>query len=484
MPSILIVAFDGLQPSQVTPESMPNLAAFSAVGVVFGNHHAVFPTVTRVNAASMATGRYPGNHGLAANTVAFRDFDPHLAFSALEPTLSRVTTKLGSVLLTSTLADILVSHGEEYVSVVSGTSGNAYVHNPNAERTGGATIHPEFCLPRPLHDEIVSRFGPWPEEAKPNTGRMSRAVDVLTEYVLKERRPAVSLLWLSEPDHMQHAHAVGSPKSNAALFEADRQFGRAMSWLTDAGLEADTDVIVISDHGHSTVLETVDMLASIEQAGFPQGGGKGNVIVAENGGSVLFYVEDRDGATVDQLASWLMAQPWCGPVLTSRAVGPIVGTLPADLVGAEGERAPDLILSFDWSSEMNHNGVPGLSYDSGADPGQGMHGSMSRQEMHNVLLARGPRFKSGVVLTVPTGNVDLAPTVLAMMGLSEADDLDGRPLLEALVSGPDPADVEWDSETYDAKRDIDTGTYRQRIRVSRVGETAYIDEGSAEFLSL
>ena len=483
MPSILIVAFDGLQPSQVTPKLMPNLAAFAAAGVVFGNHHAVFPTVTRVNAASMATGRYPGNHGLAANTVVYRDFDPHLAFSALEPTLSRVAAKLGSVLLAPTLADILASHGEEYLSVVSGTSGNAYVHNPNAARSGGATIHPEFCLPGPLHEEIVSRFGPWAEEAEPNTGRMSRAVDVLTEYVLNERRPAVSLLWLSEPDHTQHAQGAGSPASNAALLEADRQFGRVMSWISDAGREADTDVLVISDHGHSTVLETVDMQALVEEAGFPQTGGKGSVVVAENGGSVLFYVEDGEKDTTDRVASWLMAQPWCGPVLASRAVGPIAGTLPADIVGAEGARAPDLIVSFAWNSEMSGTGMPGLSYSTGAGAGQGMHGSISRQEMNNVLIARGPSFKNGVVLTAPSGNVDLAPTVLSMMGLSGADDMDGRPLLEALVAGPDPVDVEWDSETHDTERSIDTGTYRQRIKVSRVDGTTYVDEGSAEHLS-
>ena len=144
MPNVLIVAFDGLQPSQVTPELMPNLAAFGAAGVTFGNHHAVFPTVTRVNAASMVTGRYPGAHGLAANTVVFRDYDPHLVFSAMEPTLARVAAKTGRVLLAPTLGDILSRHKEEYIAIVTGTSGNAYVHNPNADRAGGATIHPRL----------------------------------------------------------------------------------------------------------------------------------------------------------------------------------------------------------------------------------------------------------------------------------------------------------------------------------------------------
>ena len=483
MPIVLIVAFDGLQPSQVTRELMPNLAAFAAEGVTFGNHHAVFPTVTRVNAATMMTGRYPGAHGLAANTVVSPDYDRRLAFSALEPSLSLVTAKLGGVLLTPTLADILARHGEESVAVVSGTSGNAYVHNPNAERSGGATIHPEFCLPRRLHDEVLSRFGPWPEEADPNTPRMSRAVEVLTNYVLKERRPAVSLLWLSEPDHTQHVYAAGSRASNGALLEADREFGRVLSWLTDTGLEADTDVIAISDHGHSTVVETIDARARVREAGFPPRGGKGSVIVAENGGAVLFYVEDSDGVTADRLAAWLMAQSWCGPVLASQAVGPIPGTLPLAIAGADGDRAPDLAMSFSWNSEMSSNGISGLARSTGALPGQGMHGSMSRQEMHNVLLARGPSFRRGAVLTTPSGNVDLAPTVLAVLGLPDAETMDGRPLLEALKSGPGADAVDWTTEQHEAERDVDTGTYRQQIKVARVGYTAYVDEGSAEHLA-
>ena len=141
MRNILIVAFDGLQPAQVTPALMPNLAAFVAEGVAFDNHHPVYPSVTRINAATMVTGRYPGAHGLAANMLVMRDYDPYNAFSALEPTLAEVARKT-SVLLEPTLADILSQHGMEYVAVGSGTSGNSYVHNPNAAKVGGATIHP------------------------------------------------------------------------------------------------------------------------------------------------------------------------------------------------------------------------------------------------------------------------------------------------------------------------------------------------------
>ena len=176
--------------------------------------------------------------------LVMRDYDPHTAFSALEPTLAEVALKT-KVLLSPTLAEILSGHGLEYVAVGSGTSGNSYLHNPEAARVGGATIHPEFCLPYDLHGEIVGRFGEWPPEGETNRDKLVRAVDIATEYVLAERKPAVSLVWFSEPDKSQHAHGVCTEVSTRALKEADEQFGRLLSWIDDAG--ADTDVIVISD---------------------------------------------------------------------------------------------------------------------------------------------------------------------------------------------------------------------------------------------
>ena len=70
------MVFDGLQPLQITPELMPRLAAFADTGVRFQSHHPVFPTVTRINAATMVTGRYQGGHGLAGNLMGLRGLTP------------------------------------------------------------------------------------------------------------------------------------------------------------------------------------------------------------------------------------------------------------------------------------------------------------------------------------------------------------------------------------------------------------------------
>ena len=141
MPTVLIFAIDGLQPSQVTEELMPNLAAFASDGVFFDNHHPVYPSVTRVNAASIMTGCYPGRHGLVGNTLVIREYDRTRAFSALVDELMTVVEKTGRLLFRPTLAEIISGHGKRFVTVGTGSSGNSFVHNPKPH-AGHGQEHP------------------------------------------------------------------------------------------------------------------------------------------------------------------------------------------------------------------------------------------------------------------------------------------------------------------------------------------------------
>ena len=384
--------------------------------------------------------------------------------------------KTGRVILAPHLSDILGGQGAEYVAVASGTTGNAFLHNPNAGPTG-ATVHPEFSRPGHLHGELGDDFGPWPDEARPNAARISHAFRLLTEYVLAQREPAVSLVWSSDPDGAQHAAGVGSKMARQSLGHVDREFAGLLDWLGRTGRDRSTDVVVISDHGYSTVIQPVGVEGLVRGAGFPPGGRPGGVIVAPNGGTVLFYVNRRNPATAGRLAAWLMSRPWCGALLASDVLGDIPGTLPASLVGCEGERAPDLIMSFGWNSEPNDAGFPGYAFNSGASPGLGMHGSMSRHELQCVLIARGPSFKERVTISAPTGNVDLTPTLLTILGIDAGLAMDGRVLAEALRGGPDPAAVGWSTQAHEAERAVEGGIYRQRVEVTSVGETAYVEEG-------
>ena len=470
---VLIVVFDGLQPAQITPELMPNLARFAHGGVTFANHHPVFPTVTRVNASSLVTGCMPGQHGLAGNTFLCRDFDPHRVIPALEPTLQEIADATGRALLAPTLADVLGQHGMEYFAIGTGTSGNAYVHNPNAATAGGATIHPDFALPRPLHAELTQRFGEWPDQDLPNTARLTHARRILTEFVLSERDPAVALLWSSEPDKTQHEDGVGLGRAPQALAEADAEFGELLDFLHATGRADNTDVFIASDHGYSTISDVIRVEQLLREAEFPAIDRPGGVAVAANGGSALLYVGDGQPEAAEKLTTWLVAQPWCGPLFASERVGCPAGTLPLALLGCEGPRSPDLIMSFPWQSAENPAGYAGHAPATGGAVGQGQHGSLSRHELRNTGLAGGPSFKQETIIETPTGNIDLAPTILHLLGLdTEGSAMDGRVLSEALENGhPGPTP---DRQIHRAERP----GFGQELQVSAVGKTQYVDWGN------
>jgi arylsulfatase A-like enzyme len=100
---------------------------------------------------------------------------------------------------------------------------------------------------------------------------------------------------------------------------------------------------------------------------------------------------------------------------------------------------------------------------------------MSPWAVRNTLLARGPRFKRGLVSRVPAGNVDVVPTILQLLGVGDVPGLDGRVLREALHDGPDQEQVPVQTRTYVT---ISTsGAYRAALQVSEVGRQRYVDKG-------
>src|SRR5205814_7355614 len=70
---VIVFVWDGLRADDLTPEITPNYVALARTGVVFADHHAVYPTFTMMNSASIATGTYPGAHGFYGNVV----YAPH-----------------------------------------------------------------------------------------------------------------------------------------------------------------------------------------------------------------------------------------------------------------------------------------------------------------------------------------------------------------------------------------------------------------------
>jgi arylsulfatase A-like enzyme len=164
------------------------------------------------------------------------------------------------------------------------------------------------------------------------------------------------------------------------------------------------------------------------------------IVIAPNGGSEYFYVPSHSASLVRALVLALQEHVAYGAIFVRGAYGAVPGTLPLSAIKAEGARssppAPDLIVSFAWDDSAivgGNAGVPGTEYAS-AQRLRGIHGAFSPRDVHNALLASGPHFKAGFTDLLPTGNVDLAPTIAALFNL-QLDEADGRVLRESFSVG-------------------------------------------------
>ena len=465
----LVIVLDGLRPDFVTPELMPNLFALGQRGVVCRNHHSVFPTVTRVNAASMATGCYPARHGLMGNSVYFPEIAPGTRFNTGNAAhLQRIEAATGGQLLTvPSLGEILQKGGRKILVVSSGSSGSAFLLNHKT--CGGGIINNGQVLPESLRLPVADILGPVPPDASPNTQRNHRAVDAYLRIGLDQLRPDVTLMWLSDPDHTQHENGVGAPVTLAAIRQVDAEIGRIVAALAAKGLQNQVNIFVTSDHGFSTHTGKMD-LATLLLAEVKTGG----VFIVEG----AIYVKHHDADKIHQIVQRLQATDWVGAIFTrasrpGQPEGCVPGTLAFELAHWTHPRAADILVAANWTFATNQYGYAGTATAKDGEPAG--HGNSSPYDIHNTLIVVGPDIKSGVVSDVPSGNVDFAPTLCYLNGIRPPTAMDGRVLKELLCGGPAPATVKVQNRIYRTQAQTGAVEYQLELSSSRVGDTDYLN---------
>jgi len=469
---VILLGIDGLQPSQITELHMPNLYRMVRNGTLFTNHHSVFPTVTRVNTVSMLTGCYPGHHGLVGNTMVIKDYDESLVIPVLKPQIESVNKKIKSILLVPNIVDILSNYRMRFAAVNIGSSGNAYLHNQTLS-DNGIVIHPEFSIPNMLYPDIISRFGEWPVKSQNDESRLEHAMKIFTSHVLDELNPEVSMFWCNNPDSVQHYSPVGGESSNKALSIVDSQIGRLHKYIETTGRN-DLNIVIVSDHGYSTIKGVVDIENFVKSKIVESIKCDEEILVAPNGGSVLFYINPFNRNTLEMLIDYLIFQPWCGNIFASHKDGDVEGTIDFSKVGLNGIREPDLAMSFRWLNELNQHHVQGAVYSSSGEVGNGQHGSIGLTEHRSVLIGYGPDFKVNNVVSDPSGNIDITPTIMELVGIENNQDMDGRILRESLIRS-NQQNTEIRKNISYAKRNRRGSIYEQELEVSIFGNSVYIN---------
>ena len=557
---VIIFVWDGLRADDVTVDNMPNYFALARSGVVFADHHAVYPTFTMMNSASIATGTYPGVHGFYGNVVYAPnaggknakgvdiDFSAPAFIEDFGVVEAVRESYQGKLTLVSTMLQAAQAKGLSTTAI--GKFGAAFIQD---YKRGGIILDEDAAIPLSFAKELQKAGYAIPrntvnaynvgalvlandngdptapiaiqrlnddQTANPldRSGALSRRgfaylTDVFVNYILPNNKPDLTVFWSKEPDATNHAYGPGTYNSIDATRMNDEILGRVMDKLRQLGWEQSTDIIITQDHNHSTVsgdlahfplrgiaergvgphdpygysvsgfvrtaeLLNRDGLKAYDGAGcrdiptlsgivfdgthlhptkndadgsvcgkaqrytsptyvVPKPIPAGGIVVAANAGSDYLFVPDGNADTVKAAVASLQSRLQFGAIFVSDKYGDIAGTLPMSLIKTQNPvagRGPDIIVSFTFDENAAVAGRPGISYASSVNR-RGDHGSFSRTDTHISMMAHGPDFKSGLYDTLPTANVDIAPTIARILAFNMPG-AQGRVLEEALKSGP------------------------------------------------
>src|SRR5437660_1487492 len=302
---VIIFVWDGLRADDVTLENMPNYFALARSGVVFADHHAVYPTFTMMNSASIATGTYPGTHGFYGNVVyapnargknakgVAIDFSAPAFIEDFGVVEGVRDSYQGKLTLVPTMLQVAQAKG--LITAAVGKFGAAFIQDYHR---GGIILDEDAAIPLSFAKELQNAgyalprnsvnahqadtlvlagnngdpTAPIPiqrlndrETANPldRTGALSRRgftylTDVFVNYILPHKKPDLTVFWSKEPDATNHAYGPGAYNSIDATRMNDEILGRVVDKLRELGWERSTDIIITQDHGHSTVSGDVE----------------------------------------------------------------------------------------------------------------------------------------------------------------------------------------------------------------------------------
>jgi arylsulfatase A-like enzyme len=414
----VIVICDSLRRDLITEADAPFLSALGRRSARFAKHRGVFPSTTRTSAASIATGCLPARHGLLGNTMAIDEGAGLVCLSVGKPDFrDRLHRATGRTLHRPTLAERLAGAGESAIAFSNVSPGAAYFLDPD----GFGWVY-----------NAAGSFGPGRRAVPAEEGFAfgkgeagdAAMTDRFCDEVLRRRKPALAIIWLSEPDYTGHHMALGSPAHRRAIAAADacvRQVAETVAALDPGG---DPILFVVgSDHGMETVDRTIDLDGLLVEAGLKQAPGSSDIVVAPNGTAALLYFAESARARVPEVARLLEDEDWAEQVVAGDDLARI---------GLPTRSALRIAVPSRPDDRPNPHGVPGHSHivRDALEPrdftGCGQHGGFGVNEQSPFLFVSGGSFAAGT-REAPSSLVDIAPTVLAHLGLDEGG-MDGRPL--------------------------------------------------------
>ncbi|MFN9121852.1 MAG: alkaline phosphatase family protein [bacterium] len=412
MRRVILVVCDGLGRDWLGKGHTPFIDGCLRMGLRPADHRAVFPSVTRVSAASIATGCFPGSHGLYGNQVALMEHGRLVVSDVgLPGFVAHLRAVTGHALRRRTMADRLAAAGLRQVAYSNVSAGAAYFLDPE---------HSGWVLHR------SGSYGPG-GVALQGADHLAISHDLDGDRVMTERfctqvvpdnDIAVGILWLANPDLTLHHQAVGGPEHLEALHVVDSLVEKTLGAVERARERADILVGLCSDHGHEAIGDSIHVGRWLASKGLANELEQGRIAVASQGTAGLIYSTPDARAILLERIEKMAHEPWAGRILD-------VDDLRA--LGLGGDDA----LAAAVDTAPNARGIPGNRWlvadgEKAAEIGCGHHGGIGPDETRPFLALMHPQVAPSVI-EHSTSLPDIAPTLLRFLG-QPCDGMEGRSL--------------------------------------------------------
>lgn len=459
----VLMVWDGLRPDLVDELNTPKLVALENAGVRFARHHSIYPTLTMVDAAGLATGASPSGSGIYGDMMY------------LAPVLD-MTRAAAIPLLGGLLGDPLNLEHSQYLArlndprafdshlmglgttakeveraggfvAVLGKQGPTLLFDDNfAKPEANAEVPRNFMF---IADDMAAPSTMAAEFARmPSMTRGDHASVIARDAWLAKiaadqalpaaklasdrGKPAMVVFWQHNPDLTQHLAGLGTQPAQDALRACDANLATMRAAIAALGIADRTDLVVVSDHGFATIKATVPLTRLLAAAGLKKAVESKEIVVASNGGGDWIYVSKKDFPTATarrevlrRIVEYAESQEWSGPIF-SRAPsvanhagsargygGSIDGTFNQSAFGlGDNARAPDLIISFRELPDTDNRALTGPqnpAFSIGPN-GPEAHANQSSALVHavpGVIYADANGFSSGMGMHGAAGTREL-----------------------------------------------------------------------------
>lgn len=365
-PPVLLISIDGFRHDYFERFDSPTMDRMIREGLKADSLYHAFPTKTFPTHYTLVTGRYPGTHGVVANTM----WDPK----------RDAWFSLG---MRDAVSDGYWYEGGEPIWVTAEKQGrkSATYFWPGSE----ARIHRH----RPTH------WKPYAGDV-PHLERIGQVLEWAATD--PEERPAIMTLYFSSVDSLGHDIGPAEPEVMAAAAQIDAEFKVLLDGLEDLGLLDEMHIIVVSDHGMTEI--------DIER---------------------YIMLDDYLDLQRVQVSDWgPAAQIWAGEMTVDEIIEALTDAHPRMRVWTREDiparyrfgshyRVPDVLAEADpgWMISTN-------DHVARRPPPNGMHGwDPAWGEMHGIFVARGPAFVPGSVSPAMRG-VDVYALLTELLDLEPA----------------------------------------------------------------